>query len=104
MKPVWNITPTPMGLMISLADAIVPHLDRAGASFHVEASPGAMARFAAGAVLKAQGKAFVPETRGELLERADRLGLLLPGDAPLSKEDGAILALRLLDLLEERGD
>ena len=101
MKPVWTLTPTPMGLMIGLADRLIPHLDRAGASFCLEAAPGQMARFAAAAILKCEGREFVPETRGEQLERAKSLGLLLPGEGPLTREDAAILALRLLEVMEE---
>ena len=99
MKPVWKLTPTDRGLYIRLAGQIMPHLDRAGADFYLEAAPGMLAEFAAGAILK---EAFVPETRGELLERAKAENLMLPGDpgAPVTREEAAILALRLLDRLE----
>ena len=103
MNPVFHLTPTPEGLFIGLAAGLASHLDRAGVSYCIEASPGAMARFAAGAVLKSRGMDFVPETRGEQLDRANRLGLLLSGSGPLTKEDAAILALRVLELLEEGG-
>ena len=102
MKTVWKLTPADRGLYIRLAGQILPHLDRAGTDFYLEAAPGLLAEFAAGAILKAENKAFVPETRGELLERAKAEGLILPGDPmePVTREEAAILALRLLDRME----
>ena len=103
MKPVWNLTPTPGGLLISLADQMMPHLDRAGVCYHLEAAPGVLARFAAGAVCQAQGLEFVPETRGELLEKAEKLGLLTAEDRdkPLTREEAALWMVRLIEKWEE---
>ena len=54
-------------------------------------------------IIEADGKEFCPVTRGEYADRAVDLGLF-PRDtdwnAPMTKEDAAILAVKLKDLLE----
>ena len=54
-------------------------------------------------IIEADGREFVPTTRGEYADRAVDLGLF-PRDtdwnAPLTKEEAAILAVKLKDLLE----
>lgn len=54
-------------------------------------------------IIEADGKEFVPVTRGEYADRAVDLGLFprnTDWNAPLTKEDAAILAVKLKDLLE----
>lgn len=54
-------------------------------------------------IIEADGKKFVPVTRGEYVDRAVDLGLFprnTDWNAPLTKEDAAILAVKLKDLLE----
>lgn len=55
-------------------------------------------------IIEADGKAFVPETRGEHLEQAVKLGLF-PSDTRwtdvMTKEDAAVLAVGLKMLLEK---
>lgn len=55
-------------------------------------------------IIEADGKTFVPETDGEYLDRAIRLGLftnLTDWDSALSKEEAAVILMRLLDKLRE---
>lgn len=54
-------------------------------------------------IIEADGKEFVPVTRGEYVDRAVDLGLFprnTDWNAPLTKEDAAILVVKLKDLLE----
>lgn len=54
-------------------------------------------------IIEADGKDFVPVTPGEYTDRAVALGLLPLGtdwDAPMTKEDASVLAVKLMDLLE----
>ena len=54
-------------------------------------------------IIEADGKEFVPVTRGEYADQAVDLGLFprnTDWNAPLTKEDAAILAVKLKDLLE----
>lgn len=54
-------------------------------------------------IIEADGKEFVPVTRGEYADRAVALGLFprnTDWNTPLTKEDAAILAVKLKDLLE----
>jgi N-acetylmuramoyl-L-alanine amidase len=52
-------------------------------------------------IIEADGKEFVPKTRGEYVDEAVRLGFFpssAPWDAPLTKEEAAVLAVKLLNL------
>lgn len=52
-------------------------------------------------IIEADGKQFVPKTDGEHVDEAVRLGLFPAGtrwEAPLTKEEAAILAVKLLNL------
>ena len=54
-------------------------------------------------IIEADGKEFVPVTPGEYVDRAVDLGLFsrdVDWNGPLTREEAAILALRLKDLLE----
>ena len=96
MQNIWYLIPR-NGYGSLLVEHIAPHLDRAGVSFHAES----LAR----AIIEADGKEFVPLTPGECMEQAVRWGLFEQGcrwDTPLSKKDAAILAVRLMELLERR--
>ena len=58
-------------------------------------------------IIEADGKEFVPATPGENLDEAVRLGLFPKNtdwSSPMTKEDAAILAVRLKHLLERGGD
>lgn len=103
MQRIWNFLPTSTGLYIRLADEIVPHLDRAGVSFHISRPAEKIAR----CILKAENREFVPETRGECLEIAAKWGLLEANEKgnyrwqePLTRAEAAVLAVRLIRLLE----
>lgn len=53
-------------------------------------------------IIEADGKEFVPPTTGEYLDEAIRLGLFSTGtswQAPLTREEAAILAVRLKNIL-----
>ena len=55
-------------------------------------------------IIEADEKTFVPETDGEYLDRAIRLGLFsnrTDWDSALSKEEAAVILMRLLDKLRE---
>jgi len=55
------------------------------------------------AIIETDGKQFVPVTPGEYVDRALSLGLFPKGtqwDAPLTKEEAAALAVKLMDLLK----
>lgn len=107
MNKIWQFYPTELGLYIRLAEEIVPHLDRAGASYHI-AQPAAQA---ARLILKSEGRAFAPETRGECMALAKALGFVTPDEngnmrwqEPLTRADAAVLAVRLKMLLERGCD
>ena len=54
-------------------------------------------------IIEADGKTFVPVTTGEYVDEAVRLGLFPKGtqwNCPLTKEDAAVLAVKLKALLE----
>lgn len=54
-------------------------------------------------IIEADGKEFVPETDGEYLDRAVKLGLFQHDtvwDAPLTKEEAAIMMVKLFDQLK----
>lgn len=111
MRNLWYLYPTGQGLYITLANEITPHLDRAGASFHVEATPGQIAQLAARAMLEAGGRQFVPATPGECREQAADLGLFHPDEtgsyrwqAPMTRGDAAVLAVRLRNLILKGGE
>ena len=62
-----------------------------------------IAQVIAKVIIESDGKDFVPVTRGEYVDRAVDLGLFprnTDWNAPLTKEDAAILAVKLKDLLE----
>ena len=113
MANIWYLGPcSSEEELYLLIYEITGHLDRAGVSFHVpERStvlppvPGRReaGETAAKLILKTEGKEFVPVTRGEYADRAVDLGLFprnTDWNAPLTKEDAAILAVKLKDLLE----
>lgn len=107
MSKIWQFYPTELGLYIRLAEEIVPHLDRAGASYHISRPAADAARL----ILKAEGRDFAPETRGECLALAKKLNLLTPDESgnmrwqePLTRADAAVLAVRLKTLLERGCD
>lgn len=103
MNQIWHFLPTSAGLYIRLADEIAPHLDRAGVSFHISRPAEEIAR----CILEAEGREYVPETRGECMELAAKWGLL-DADAkgnyrwqePLTRAEAATLAVRLKNILE----
>lgn len=77
------------------------HDNPAGVKF-LTGQRSAIAQAIARVIIEAAGKEFVPETPGERVDRAVSLGLVEPnGDwsAPLTKEDAAILAVKLYDLI-----
>ena len=52
-------------------------------------------------IIEADGKEFVPQTGGEYVDEAIKLGFFPVGttwDAPLTKEEAAVLAVKLLNL------
>lgn len=107
MSNIWQFYPTELGLYIRLAEEIVPHLDRAGASYRISQPGAAAARL----ILKSEGRDFIPETKGECMELAKKWGLLSPDERgnmrwqePLSRSDAAVLAVRLKMLLERGCD
>lgn len=54
-------------------------------------------------IIEADGKQFVPVTKGEYADRAVSLGLFprdTDWDTPLTKEEAAVLAVKLKDLME----
>ena len=56
------------------------------------------------AIIEFDGKAFVPTTNGEYIDRAMKLGLFPSGtdwNAALSKEDAAIILMRLLETIKK---
>ena len=57
----------------------------------------------AGVIIEADGKTFVPVTKGECTDEAVRLGLFAPGtdwSQPLTREEAAVLILGLKKLME----
>ena len=120
MEKIWYLSPAcaagedPARQLYLLIYEITDHLDRAGVSFHVPERPLVLPvghisnrRTAAEAIAKyiirAEGKEFVPMTRGEWLEQAISLGLFSRDtrwSAPMTKEDAAILAAKLIALTE----
>lgn len=104
MNRIWQFYPTPLGLYIHLAEEIVPHLDRAGASYSIPLPAEAAAK----CILKADGWEFVPPTPGECRELAAKWGLFDPderGDyhwsSPMTRGDAAALAVRFRNMLEQ---
>lgn len=56
------------------------------------------------AIIESDGKAFVPETNGELIDRAVALGLFPDNtnwNAALTKEEAALILVRLLDTMKK---
>lgn len=107
MNRIWQFYPTQLGLYIRLAEEIVPHLDRAGSCYSINRPAAQAARL----ILKSEGKEFLPETRGEAMEKARLWGLLTPdsrGDMrwkdPLPRADAAHLAIALLNRIERGCD
>lgn len=100
MNKIWQFYPSSLGLYIRLADETAAHLDRAGVSFHISQPAEALAR----RIIEAEGREFVPETRGECMELAAKWGLF-DTDAkgnyrwqePLTRADAAVLAVRLMN-------
>ena len=55
-------------------------------------------------IIEADGKSFVPTTNGEYIDRAIRMGLFPPAtdwNSALSKEDAAIILMRLLESIKK---
>ena len=55
-------------------------------------------------IIEADGKTFVPETKGEYVDRAIELGLFsrqTNWDSALSKEEAAVIMMRLLDVIRK---
>lgn len=103
MNKIWQIYPSSLGLYIRLTDEIVPHLDRAGVSFHVSRPAEAIAQ----RIIEAEGKEFVPITPGECMEQAAKWGLFDPDSKgsyrwqePLTRAEAAVLAVRLINRME----
>ena len=62
-----------------------------------------IAKAIARVIIEADGKEFVPETDGEHLDRAVKIGLFPRNTAwssPLTREEAAILMVKLYDLLK----
>ena len=72
MNKIWQFYPSSVGLYIRRADEIAAHLDRAGMSFHISQPAEEIAR----RIIEAEGREFVPETRGECMELAAKWGLV----------------------------
>lgn len=106
MNKIWQFYPSSVGLYIRLADEIAAHLDRAGMSFHISQPAEEIAR----RIIEAEGREFLPETRGECMELAAKWGLFdadskgnYHWQEPLTRADAAALAVRLKNRME-RGE
>ena len=79
------------------------HDNPTGAAY-IMANRSAIAEAIARVIIETEGKTFIPTTDGEYVDRAIRLGLF-PGDtvwnSPLSKEEAAVILMRLLDTLRK---
>jgi len=115
MANIWYLGPcSSEEELYLLIYEITGHLDRAGVSFHVPERSAVLppvtgrreaGETAARLILKTEGKEFVPVTRGEYIHQAVSLGLFPAStkwDAPLTKGDAAVLAMKLKEL-PERG-
>ena len=62
-----------------------------------------IARAIATVIIEADGKEFVPETAGEAADKCVAWGLMEPGrwEEPLTREEAAVLAVRLKELIEK---
>ena len=62
-----------------------------------------IARAIATVIIEADGKQFVPETVGEAADKCVSLGLMESGrwEDPLTREEAAVLAVRLKELIEK---
>lgn len=79
------------------------HDNPSGAAYLI-AHRSRIAETIAKAIIEADGKEFVPITNGEYLDRAIRLGLFssqADWDSPLTKEEAAIITMRLLDAIRK---
>ena len=65
-----------------------------------------IAKAIATVIIEADGKEFVPETAGEAADKCVSWGLLEPGrwEDPLTREEAAVLAVRLKELIEREFD
>lgn len=55
-------------------------------------------------IIESEGKKFVPTTNGEYIDQAIRLGIFpahTKWDSPLTKEDAAIITMRLLKVIRK---
>ena len=78
--------------------------DNPGGADYLMTNRSRIAAAIANAIIQADGKTFVPETDGEYLERAIRLGLfsrMTDWNSPLNKEEAAIIMMRLLDTIKK---
>lgn len=62
-----------------------------------------IAKAIATVIIEADGKEFVPETAGEATDKCVAWNLMEPGrwDEPLTREEAAVLAVRLKELIEK---
>ena len=62
-----------------------------------------IAKAIATVIIEADGKEFVPDTVGEAADKCVSLGLIEPGrwEDPLTREEAAMLAVRLKELIEK---
>ena len=62
-----------------------------------------IARAIATVIIEADGKEFVPETVGEAADKCVAWGLMEPGrwEEPLTREEAAVLAVRLKEMIEK---
>lgn len=90
----------------NLMTEVTEHLDRAGVCFHV-ADREDLAEAIAKGIIHADGKEFVPVTAGEYTDQCRAWGLFDKKDGsyrwkdPLTREDAAILAVRLIQCIEK---
>ena len=65
-----------------------------------------IAKAIATVIIEADGKKFVPETVGEAADKCVSWGLMEPGrwEDPMTREEAAVLAVRLKELIEKEFD